>query len=410
MLLGGSGELADRVEATLADAQYTVQRKPLDFDPKAIPVSERPDVAVILGAPGLDSAGAVGAWAAPSTARPTSVVLVAPPELADPLAQPYGTLDAIFSPGALESKLMGFVRTLGRAATTPRSVLLIDCDDAGATRALVNALDGAVVRVALVADGKAARVALEREAWDLIVTDWRIADTTAAALTRWIRSQPHHRLTPIVVFATEMSDDDRLAAIRAGTDDVLLKTATTSFVAQALLARIERNRAIRAVAHRDDLTGLLNHEAIHEELERAVSAARRANEPVGFLVFDIDHFRRVNEQHGGAGGDILLVHVARTLASSVRSSDLVARVGGEEFGVLVHRCGIDDAARVAEKARAVVGGAPCPIGGSSVAVHLSAGVACYPDHGASADEIFHAAERALTAAKRSGRDRIVVAS
>ena len=409
LLLGFSGGLADQVEATLTDAQYAVQRKPLGFDPKEIPVSARPDVAVILGTTDAETAGVVSAWALPGATRPPSVILVAPADFSDPLAQPYASLDAMISGNNIEAELLSFVRTLGRAATAPRSILVVDIDDAGATRTLINALDGAAVRVALVAGGKAARAPLERESWDLIVTEWRVAGTTAPALIRWVRSQPHYRLTPIVVFAAQMTDDNRLAAIRAGADDVLLKTASTSYVAQTLLARIERNRAIRAMAHRDDLTGLLNHEAVHEELQRAVSAARRTNESVGFLMFDLDHFRRVNEQHGSGVGDSILIQVARTLSSTVRSSDLVARMGGEEFGVLVRRCRIDDAARVAEKARAAVSGTPCPIGASSIAVHVSAGVACYPDHGTSAEEIFRAADRALNAAKRSGRDRIVIA-
>lgn len=410
LLLGFSGELADHIEATLADAQYTVQRKPLDFDPKGIPVSERPDVAVILGTADPALADVVAAWASPAATRPPSVVLVVETgAAADPLAQPYASLDAIIGAANVESDLLSFVRTLGRSATAPRSILVVDSEDAGATRTLINALDGAAVRVTVVPGGKAARTALEQEARDLIVTDWRIAETTATALIRWIRSQPHYRLTPIVVVAAPMTDDDRLAAIRAGADEVLLKTAAGSYVAQTLLARIERNRTIRSMAHRDDLTGLLNHEAVHEELQRAVSAARRASESVGFLMFDLDHFRRVNEEHGSGAGDSILVQVARILSNTVRSSDLVARMGGEEFGILVRRCRIDDAARVAEKARAAVSGTACPIGVSTVTVHVSAGVACYPDHGTSAEEIFRAADRALNAAKRTGRDRIVVA-
>ena len=409
ILLGFSGDLADQVGTILTDAQYSVQRKPANFDPKSIPVSERPDVAVILGSAPDDLGPVVTAWASPSPVRPPSVVLVAPPEFADPLAHPYAHLDAIIAASNLESSLLSFVRTLGRAATAPRSILMVDSDDGGATRTLVNALDGAAVRVTVVAGGQAARSALEGESWDLVVMEWRIADTTASALIRWIRSQPQFRLTPIVVLAAQMTDDDRLAAIRAGADDVLLKSASTLYVAQAFLARIERNRAIRATAHRDDLTGLLNHEAVHEELQRAVSAARRAGESVGFLMFDLDHFRRVNEQHGSAAGDSILVQVARTLSSTVRSSDLVARLGGEEFGVLVRRCQVDNAARVAEKARAAVNGTPMLIDAGSATVHLSAGVACFPDHGATAEEIFRAADRALNTAKRSGRDRVVVA-
>lgn len=407
LLVADPGALADRVEATLLDAQYTVQRKPMSADPATIPVSARPDVAVIVATTREETANTVARWASPNPSRPGSVILVAAPATADPLVPPVVEVDGVVGPDRVEAELLRSVRTLGRSATAPRSVLIVDPDDQGAVRTLTTALEGAAVKVTQATGGLPARELL-REPPDLILMEWRLPDTMAPALIRWIRQQPAFRLTPIVVAATTISDEDRLRAIRAGADDVVLKTATAAHLCQLVLARIERSRSLRVAAHRDDLTGLLNHEAMVEELERAIGYARRATEPVAFFMLDLDHFRRINERHGPTVGDAVLVHVARRVAGSVRSSDLVARMGGEEFGVLVRRCRAVDASRVAEKVRNAVSDAAVHLGEESVSVRVSVGVACYPDHGGSGQEVLRVADKALATAKQTGRDRVVV--
>ncbi|MFN0180404.1 MAG: diguanylate cyclase [Gemmatimonadales bacterium] len=410
MVIGSPGDLADRVHTTLVDAHYSAQHLPIGADPASIPVSERPDVVVILAGEGEEAAEAVQRWAAPSPLRPTSVILVAAADQIDPLRKPFASVDSMVSPDRVETELLAAVRTLGRAATAPRSVLVVDRDDQEGTRALISALEGVQVRVLHAGGGFSARDLLGSEAPDLIVVDWRLGDTTAGALIRWIRRQPAHRLTPVVVSLAAASDEDSLGAIRAGADDAFIKTGSPGHLSQLLMARIERSRAVRTLAHRDDLTGLLNHEVMAEELERALSLARRTSEPLAFLIVDLDHFRRINEQYGSAGGDSALVHVARLVGGTVRSSDLVARMGGEEFGVLVRRCLPADAVRVAEKIHRAIGGTPVVLPEGSITIRVSVGVACYPDHGTGAADMLRAADKALAAAKSGGRDRVVVAS
>lgn len=409
LIIGPAGDLTNHVEAALRDAQFSVKRQLSGFQPELVPVSERPDLAVVIGTTAEETDEVVARWALPGPIRPAAVVLVAAPEGTDPLSQPIASVDAIIPAERVDYALLGYARTLGRAVTTPRSVLIVDPDDSGPTRALASALEGSSCRVAVAGSAAAARPPLLRETWDLVVVAWRLVDTTPAALIRWIHQLPRRRLAPVLVLASQISDDDRLAAIRAGAEDVLLKTAAPGYLAECVLARIDRNRTVRAAAHRDDLTGLLNHEAIGEELERAVAVARRANEAVALLVFDIDHFRRVNEVHGPVAGDQVLVHVGRLIAGAVRSSDVVARIGGEEFGVLVRRCRAEDAMRLADKVRAAVAGTPTALPDRDIPVRLSAGVACYPDHGAAAQDILRAADKALIAAKNTGRDRVVPA-
>jgi diguanylate cyclase (GGDEF)-like protein len=153
------------------------------------------------------------------------------------------------------------------------------------------------------------------------------------------------------------------------------------------------------LAHVDALTGLSNRRAFEEALGREVARATRTGEPVSLALFDIDHFKAVNDTLGHQGGDEVLRTVATALAQACRDADLAARYGGEEFAVLLPSCGAGEAFRVTERLRAAVAGA--------VAVTMSAGVAALPTHAASPDELLRKADDALYAAKRAGRDRTV---
>jgi len=406
LVLGHDGYLT-LVDSVLSDAQYVVTRRPLGTDPKSIPVSERPDVAVLLAATADEASGPVATWAAPGPARPSSVVLVAQHDRVDALAAPYADLDWIVAPERVETELPAFARTLARSATAPRSVLIVDPDEAAAA-SLAPALEGAGARVTVCRSGAQARDTLPLASPDLVLTEWVLPDTTGAAMIRWLRHATAQRQTPIVVHTGRISDADRLSAIKAGADDVMSKTVAKAFVAQSLLSRIDRSYARRALAHRDDLTGLLNYDTLVEELESAIRWGRRGGEPCAFMLIDLDHFRRINEEHGPVVGDAVLVQIARTVSGVVRSSDFVGRMGGEEIGIVVRRCNTENARLVAEKVRAAVNASPVLHGEVSVTVRLSIGVACYPDHGGSAGELLRIADHAMREAKAGGRDRVVV--
>jgi diguanylate cyclase (GGDEF)-like protein len=407
LVVGPSGRERELAVETLSDVQFVVEGASLGFDPTSIPISERPDLAVLIGPGGGDLGDHVAAWALPTQGRPASVVLIAPIETIDPLVQPYASLDVIIPSDRIETELSQFARRLGRRATAPRSVLIVTPNDAS-TRGLQTALDGIKVRTEVVDSAAPARVALTRESWDGIVIEGRLADPTASALIRWIRHQWRYRFTPVIVVATRLDERERLEAIRAGADDAVLETTSASDLAQQLRARIDRSHSVRWEAHRDEITGLLNRDAVVDELDRAIGQARRTKESVTVVMVDLDHLRRVNEQLGHRAGDSALTHVARAMAGTVRSSDLVARMGGEEFAAVVRRCGTADAGRVAEKIRAAVGLSPVSLGEVEFPVRVSVGVACYPDHGSTGAEVIRVADRALTRAKAAGRDRVVV--
>ncbi len=162
---------------------------------------------------------------------------------------------------------------------------------------------------------------------------------------------------------------------------------------------------VELLATRDHLTGLANRRLLEETLALEVPRSERAAKPVSLLVLDVDHFKDVNDEHGHPTGDAVLRTVADALAQRTKASDLAARLGGDEFAVVLPDCTASDAVRVAERVRAAFVDAAVPLH-----VTLSAGVATIPDHAAAADELVAAADSALYAAKRAGRDRTAVAA
>jgi len=197
-------------------------------------------------------------------------------------------------------------------------------------------------------------------------------------------------------------------ALEAGVDDLMFRPLSQHRVVTGVLHRAARARRLDEAIRRDPLSGFLTVGTLLDELESVLAYARREGERMSFLLLDVDHFRRVNEQLGHQTGDQILSHVAGVIRERVRASDLAVRMGGEEFGILLRRCGPADAAHIAEQIRSGVILNPPVIEGVPMPVRLSGGVAAYPDHAVGMLELLLAAERALRHAKETGRDRVAV--
>lgn len=159
----------------------------------------------------------------------------------------------------------------------------------------------------------------------------------------------------------------------------------------------------------DHLTGLANRRAFFEaaglELERSKASPR----PTALIAIDADHFKSINDRHGHPGGDAVLRHLAGILADTFRAVDIVARIGGEEFAVLLPSTDLPRAAVVAERLRAVVASSPAPFDGGAIRYTISAGVAALDASSADTadvDLLLRRADQALYAAKRAGRNRV----
>ncbi|WP_159438706.1 PAS domain S-box protein [Alkalispirochaeta americana] len=157
------------------------------------------------------------------------------------------------------------------------------------------------------------------------------------------------------------------------------------------------------LALHDALTGLANRILFSDRVETALAAARREGESLALLFLDMDSFKPVNDTLGHAVGDALLQEVARRIENTLRESDTAARIGGDEFLLLLRRVDRRGALRVAEKVRQAVQ-EPCTIGDHVVSVTSSIGIALFPDHGESLTELSASADKAMYRSKREGRD------
>ncbi len=158
---------------------------------------------------------------------------------------------------------------------------------------------------------------------------------------------------------------------------------------------------VQKMADTDALTGISNRRTFEAVLEREVSRAARSGEQVTLVMFDIDHFKSINDTHGHQMGDTVLKKVARTLAEGCRDFDVPARYGGEEFVVILPACSSKESLVVAERLRRSLGEADNP-----VPVTASAGAATFPTHAVDPQRLIAAADEALYESKRAGRDRV----
>ncbi|MGZ9067784.1 MAG: putative bifunctional diguanylate cyclase/phosphodiesterase, partial [Burkholderiales bacterium] len=174
---------------------------------------------------------------------------------------------------------------------------------------------------------------------------------------------------------------------------------------QAERDRAASRKQLEHQARHDALTGLPNRTSFTERLEEVIKRARRTNTNVAVLFVELDHFKYINDSLGHVVGDRLLCAVGDRLVSAVRETDSVARFGGDEYAVLVSDMRrIDDAARVAQKVRAVIADEAYDIDGAQLRVNASVGISVYPFDGADAVGLIRSADAALYHAKEVGRD------
>jgi len=176
------------------------------------------------------------------------------------------------------------------------------------------------------------------------------------------------------------------------------------------LANIRLRESLRQQSIRDPLTGIFNRRYLEETLQREFARARRLNQPLSIIMFDIDHFKAVNDSYGHEAGDVVLQSIARELQSVVRTEDIVCRFGGEEFVVVMPGMDFKKAAARASLILQAVRNLELLVGETKlIKITMSAGVASFPSHGKTPAEVLQAADQALFRAKKLGRDRVVEA-
>jgi diguanylate cyclase (GGDEF)-like protein len=241
--------------------------------------------------------------------------------------------------------------------------------------------------------------------------DYRLNDADGLALLREVRIAGC--VTPVIVLTADDSEEVDLAAMDAGAVDYLVKgTFTPRLLERALRYALKLDETLaqlRQLAQRDELTRLFNRREFQRILEEEWDRSVRFKRPFTLVMVDIDHFKRINDEHGHQTGDEVLRHVASLLAGQVRNVDRVARYGGEEFVVMMVETDRKSAVESMQRLGLLLAETPCvlPVSDLTIAVTLSAGVATSIEDAGSAADLVAAADKALYAAKAGGRNRIV---
>jgi diguanylate cyclase (GGDEF)-like protein/PAS domain S-box-containing protein len=177
----------------------------------------------------------------------------------------------------------------------------------------------------------------------------------------------------------------------------------------AHLAEIESlHETLREQAIRDPLTGLYNLRFLAESMKREIAQALRDDVPLSVVLMDIDHFKKFNDTYGHKTGDEVLQALGKILSSHTRAGDIACRYGGEEFMIIMPSAHAAEAYKRAEQWREEFMSAQIIHKGQALSATLSAGVATFPDHGATDDEIWRAADNALYKAKSAGRNCVIL--
>jgi diguanylate cyclase (GGDEF)-like protein len=168
-------------------------------------------------------------------------------------------------------------------------------------------------------------------------------------------------------------------------------------------------RTMYDAAIRDGLTQAYTKRYLVERIQTEIAYASRHRTQLSLLMLDVDHFKAINDTHGHPGGDYVLASLAQGITRSLRTEDVFARFGGEEFAILCRGVALDGAAVLGERVRALVEAAALVFGGKAISVTISVGVAAYADQPDASTQLVLAADAALYRAKTAGRNRVVTA-
>lgn len=287
------------------------------------------------------------------------------------------------------------------------NILVVD-DNLDKLHLIEAALSLAGYQVTTASDGVEALAAIESYQPDLVITDVMMPRMNGYELAQRIRANPVTKFIPVIMqtAAGRRAEDLRranevgaLGYITDPTDlDLLLARTRTLLEFKAYLDVCEE------AAFTDHLTGLANRRRFERQLEREVGRVERFGHPFTLLMVDIDSFKNLNDTFGHDAGDEAIRRLSKVLREGTRGIDLAARIGGEEFAVLLVETNKDGGFEVAERLRMAIKSLEIPRAGGMTA---SFGVAECPGDAQTAADIVKAADVALYEAKRNGRDQVV---
>jgi two-component system cell cycle response regulator len=262
----------------------------------------------------------------------------------------------------------------------------------------------------------------QRGGIDLVVVSLSLREADGLRLCSQLRSLEETRLVPLLTIADDTPEDqDRLMkGLEIGVNDYLIRPIDANELRARCRTQVRRKRyqerlrinyeRSMALAVTDSLTGIYNRNYLEAHLENVVRRSVMSDKPVSMLLLDLDHFKAVNDTYGHATGDDVLREFAGCIQRVIRSIDLAARFGGEEFVVLMPETSAADAAGVAERLRIATEEMALPVQGSDAVINVTTSIGVCSSLGKddTGAEMIRRSDEALYAAKNAGRNRVVV--
>ncbi len=307
------------------------------------------------------------------------------------------------------------------AITIEASNAILLAEDDPVTRMLMTRfLKKAGYEVNAVSDGNEALDQMTRRYYPILVTDWEMPGMDGIDLCKAVRNLQLDGYVYALLLTARNAKEHIIAGLEAGADDYLIKPVHEP----ELIARLNTGRRILALEHSlraanernrilsitDALTGAFNRRYLMDQLPRELERCRRYGTPLSVIMCDVDHFKQVNDVNGHAAGDDVLQQFATRIQKSIRSmSDWLARLGGEEFLIVLPETDYHGAVMVAEKIRDVVSGSRFMTRGGDVEVTASFGGASTdllgPDLLLKVETLLRTADECLYRSKQAGRNR-----
>ncbi len=266
-------------------------------------------------------------------------------------------------------------------------------------------------------DGKQAwKLLSKQDAPRLTILDWVLPEIDGVDICRRLRGRSEDdRYTYTILLTAKNRRHEKLEAMNAGADDFLAKP----FDPLELKARLQVgqrivdlhqklvsvNSALQFAASHDFLTGAWNRAEIVNFMRRELARARRDATPVGIVLVDVDHFKKVNDEHGHETGDIVLRGITKRFSDSLREYDGIGRYGGEEFLLVIPGCDLSTTVRRANQIREMIASLPITTSSGQLSVTVSMG-ATVGDSSSNSEFLLRHADAALYEAKHKGRNRV----
>jgi two-component system cell cycle response regulator len=294
--------------------------------------------------------------------------------------------------------------------------LILIAEDSATIRAVLTAqLTDSGYRVVAATNGREALERFAQDRPDVALLDIDMPELDGMGVLDVVVGDPELATIPVVFLTGRATSEDVAEGLARGAHDYLRKPVESSELAARVRAALrtkgladelrERNAELELLATTDHLTGLYNRRFVVRELERLILRAGRHGHPLSVAMLDIDHFKSINDQHGHAVGDAVLIEVAARIKRRLRGDDMVGRWGGEEFLLVLPETLPEGTGIVAESVRAAIADEALALVAGSLDVTASIGWATW-EPGDGSDNLLGRADLALYSAKAAGRNTV----